>query len=48
MQDVVTIGKTFTAQLAMFVCAERVYGIAIAMGVRRGAKQAFSPLGNWN
>ena len=30
MQDVVTIGKTPTAQLAMFVCAERVYGIAIA------------------
>jgi len=30
MQDVVTIGKTPTAQLAMLVCAERVYGIAIA------------------
>jgi len=30
MQDVVPIGKTPTAQLAMFVCAERVYGIAIA------------------
>ena len=30
MQDVVTIGKTPTAQFAMFVCAERVYGIAKA------------------
>jgi len=30
MQDVVTIWKTPTAQLAMFVCAEKVYGIAIA------------------
>jgi len=29
MQDVVTIGKIPTAQLAMFVCAERLYGIAI-------------------
>jgi len=28
MQDVVTIGKTPTAQLAMFVCAVRVCGIA--------------------
>jgi len=31
MQDVVTIGKIPTAQLAMFVCAERLYGIAIVM-----------------
>jgi len=29
MQDVVTIGEIYTAQLAMFVCAERVYGIAV-------------------
>jgi len=28
--DVVPIGKTPTAQLVMFVCAERVYGIATA------------------
>jgi len=28
VQDVVTIGKTL-AQHDMFVCAERVYGIAI-------------------
>jgi len=30
MQDVVTIGKIPTAQLAMSVCAERVYGVATA------------------
>jgi len=29
-QDVVTVGKTPTAQFAMFVYAERVYGIATA------------------
>ena len=29
VQDLVTIGKTPTAQHDMFVCAERVYGIAI-------------------
>jgi len=29
MQDVVTIGKISIAQLAMFVFAERMYGIAI-------------------
>ena len=44
MQDVVTIGEIYTAQLAMFVCAERVYGIAVQGRTQGGVGVKTPPL----